>query len=96
MTQTMAAEQQSPAVIPGAVMDRHMHGQHVNRPAFPERIAWHPAAVEALQRAHEPHLILVEDRRRITRKRHPTGLILRHNVSLRHLTSRDVSYRFRR
>lgn len=96
MTHTMAAEQQSPVVIPDAVMDRHMHGQHVNRPAFAERITRHAAAVETLQRAHEPHLVFVEDRRRITCKRHPSGLVVRHNVSLRHLTSRDVSYRFRR
>lgn len=83
-------------LTPGAVVDCHVHGHHVNSPVLPERIARHAATVEATQRAHEPHLFLEEDGRRIAGEWHPISPITAHNVSLRHLTSSDVSYRFRR
>ncbi len=73
-----------------------MYSHHVGSPRLAERIARHATALEAIQRAHEPYLVAAEDTRRIARERHPRRLIGRHNVSLRHMTSRDVSYRFRR
>jgi hypothetical protein len=73
-----------------------MHGHHVGRPLFAERVTRYTTAVEAPQRAHVPGLALEKDARWIAGERHPWALIVGHYVSLRHLTSSDVSYRFRR
>lgn len=86
----------SRVVIPDAVMDRHMHGHHIGRPLLTEQIARHATTVESMQRAYEPHRAFVGHGWRIASKWNPNDLVIGHYVSLRHLTSRDISYRFRR
>jgi hypothetical protein len=77
-------------------MQSHMDSHHIDCPPFAERIAGHASTFESLQRAHQPHRALVQDGRRVAGERHPIWMVVGHYVSLRHLTSRDVSYRFRR
>jgi hypothetical protein len=85
-----------PALMPTAVVDRHVHSHHVGGPALPERFAGQTRTVEPSQGAHDPDLVLVQHGRRVASERDPVRRLSRHDVSLRHLTSRDVSYRFRR
>lgn len=86
----------SPVVVPYAVVECDMHSHHIDRPAFAEWIAGHTATIEALQWAHKPDFVLVEGARRVAGEWHPVTLVAGHSVSLRHLTSGDVSYRLRR
>jgi hypothetical protein len=73
------------------MMERHMHGHDVSSPLLAEPGAGDTCAVEALQRADEPDLVLIADAGRVAGE----GFPLRRR-SVRHVcdyTSIDVSVR---
>lgn len=65
------------ALVPAAVMDRYVHGYDVGGPLLAESVAGNTCAVEALQGADEPDLVLVADAGRVAGEGYPPrrGLI---------------------
>lgn len=68
----------SPMVIPHAVVNRHVDGDHVACPLLTKWLTCHTRAVEALQGAHKPDLVLMTHAGRAARLRS-----IRHTWSIR-------------
>jgi hypothetical protein len=81
-------------LAPAAVAERYMDGHDVGGPLLAESIAGDTCAVEAVQWAHKPDLVLEGDARRVAYEPYLWwSFSVRHSDSLRQLTSSDVAYR---